>query len=64
MEITQRDRFWMNCKVAQVWRFVMLNVKILRAAHHHEQAAHLPVPGAGRHMESEQQHRDGQLVAG
>ncbi len=34
MEITNRDRFWMHCKVIQVWRFAMLNLRILRAAAH------------------------------
>lgn len=38
MEITNRDRFWMNCKVAQAWRFVALNLKILQAAEHGKQA--------------------------
>lgn len=38
MEITNRDRFWMNCKVAQAWRFVVLNLQILKAADHGKQA--------------------------
>ncbi|MFP4436723.1 MAG: hypothetical protein ACLFVO_05710 [Chloroflexaceae bacterium] len=38
MEITNRDRFWMNCKIAQAWRFVALNLKILHAAEHGKQA--------------------------
>jgi hypothetical protein len=31
MEITARDKFWMNNKVFQLWRFVVLNLKILKA---------------------------------
>jgi hypothetical protein len=31
MEITQKDRFWMNNKLFQLLRFVMLNLKILKA---------------------------------
>jgi hypothetical protein len=38
MKITNRDRFWMNCKIAQAWRFVALNLKILQAAEHGKQA--------------------------
>jgi hypothetical protein len=30
MEITPRDRFWMNFKLFQVVRFVVLNLKILK----------------------------------
>ncbi len=31
MEITQKDRFWMNNKLFQLLRFVVLNLKILKA---------------------------------
>lgn len=31
MEITSRDKFWMNNKLFQLWRFVVLNLKILKA---------------------------------
>ena len=31
MEITKKDKFWMNCKIFQLWRFVVLNLKILKA---------------------------------
>jgi hypothetical protein len=30
MEITARDRFWMNFKLFQLFRFVVLNLKILK----------------------------------
>ncbi|MFN8631385.1 MAG: hypothetical protein U0838_14035 [Chloroflexota bacterium] len=30
MEITPRDRFWMNFKLFQLFRFVVLNLKILK----------------------------------
>ena len=30
MEITERDRFWMNNKLLQFVRFVVLNLKILK----------------------------------
>ncbi len=30
-EITARDKFWMNCKLYQLWRFILLNLKILKA---------------------------------
>lgn len=30
MEITERDRFWMNNKLFQLLRFVVLNLKILK----------------------------------
>ncbi|NPA30912.1 MAG: hypothetical protein GXO37_02820 [Chloroflexi bacterium] len=29
--ITERDKFWMNCKLYQLWRFIVLNIKILKA---------------------------------
>jgi hypothetical protein len=31
VEITPKDRFWMNCRLFQLWRFVVLNLKILKA---------------------------------
>lgn len=31
MEITPRDRFWMNFKLFQLFRFVVLNLKILKS---------------------------------
>lgn len=30
MEITPRDRFWMGFKLFQLFRFVVLNLKILK----------------------------------
>jgi len=30
MEITPRDRFWMNFKLLQLVRFIVLNLKILK----------------------------------
>jgi hypothetical protein len=30
VRITERDRFWMNNKLFQFWRFVVLNLKILK----------------------------------
>jgi hypothetical protein len=30
MEITDRERFWMNNKIFQLFRFVVLNLKILK----------------------------------
>ena len=34
MEITQKDKFWMNNKLFQLFRFVVLNLKILKAVDH------------------------------
>lgn len=34
MEITPREKFWMNNKLYQFWRFIVLNIKILRAVDH------------------------------
>ncbi len=34
LEITDRDKFWMNCKLYQLWRFIVLNIKILKAVDH------------------------------
>lgn len=31
MEITKKERFWMNFKLFQLWRFIVLNLKILKA---------------------------------
>ncbi len=31
MEITKKHRFWMNFKPYQLWRFIVLNLKILKA---------------------------------
>ncbi len=31
MEITKRDSFWMNNKLFQFLRFIVLNLKILKA---------------------------------
>ena len=33
-EITEQDRRWMNNKLIQLWRFVVLNLKILKAVDH------------------------------
>jgi hypothetical protein len=33
-EITDQDRFWMNNKLFQLWRFIVLNLKILKAVDH------------------------------
>jgi hypothetical protein len=38
MEITPRDRFWMNCKLFQLLRFIVLNLKILKAVDHSKRA--------------------------
>ncbi|QQR90551.1 MAG: hypothetical protein IPJ88_02060 [Myxococcales bacterium] len=29
--ITAKERFWMNNKLYQFWRFIVLNLKILKA---------------------------------
>ncbi len=34
VEFTRRDRFLMNNKLYQLWRFIVLNVKILKAVDH------------------------------
>jgi len=34
MEITDKERFWMNNKLYQFWRFIVLNLKILKAVDH------------------------------
>lgn len=33
-EITKAHRFWMNCRIYQFWRFIVLNLKILKAVDH------------------------------
>ena len=38
MEITPRDRFWMNFKLFQVTRFVVLNLKILKGVNSSKRA--------------------------
>jgi hypothetical protein len=38
MEITPRDKFWMNNKLFQLFRFVVLNLKILKAVDHSKRA--------------------------
>jgi hypothetical protein len=34
MEITSKDKFWMNFKLYQLWRFIVLNINILKAVDH------------------------------
>lgn len=34
LEFTDKDRFWMNNKLYQLLRFVVLNLKILKAVDH------------------------------
>jgi hypothetical protein len=34
MEITDKDKFWMNNKLFQFFRFIVLNLKILKAVAH------------------------------
>jgi hypothetical protein len=38
MEITDRDRARMNNRLFQLWRFVVLNWRILKAVTHSKQA--------------------------
>lgn len=38
MEITDRDRARMNSKLLQLWRFVVLNLRILKAVTHSKRA--------------------------
>lgn len=38
MEITDRERFWMNFKLFQLLRFIILNLKILKAVDHSKRA--------------------------
>jgi hypothetical protein len=37
-EFTDKDRFWMNAKLFQFWRFVVLNLKILKAVDYSKRA--------------------------
>ena len=34
MKITKKDRFKMHFKLYQLWRFIVLNLKILKAVDH------------------------------
>jgi hypothetical protein len=34
MEITPQDKRMMNSKIIQLWRFIVLNLKILKAVDH------------------------------
>jgi uncharacterized membrane protein SirB2 len=34
MQITEKDRYWMGNKFFQLWRFIVLNLKILKAVDH------------------------------
>ena len=38
LEFSERDRFWMNNKLYQFARFVVLNLKILKAVDHSKRA--------------------------
>ncbi|MCX6373010.1 MAG: hypothetical protein NTX16_07985 [Actinobacteria bacterium] len=38
LELTDRDRFWMNNKPYQFLRFVVLNLRILKAVDHSKRA--------------------------
>lgn len=38
MKITKKERFWMGFKPFQLWRFVVLNLKILKAVDHSKRA--------------------------
>lgn len=38
MEITKKDKFLMNCKIVQLFRFIVLNLKILKAVDHSKRA--------------------------
>jgi hypothetical protein len=38
VEITPRDKYWMNNKLFQLLRFVVLNLKILKAVDHSKRA--------------------------
>jgi hypothetical protein len=38
MEITKKDRFLMSNKLFQLWRFIVLNLKILKAVNHSKRA--------------------------
>jgi len=38
MQISDKDRFWMGFKPFQLWRFIILNLKILKAVNHSKRA--------------------------
>ncbi len=38
MEFTKSEKFWMNFKLYQLWRFIVLNIKILLAVGHSKRA--------------------------
>jgi hypothetical protein len=38
VEFSDKERFWMNFKLYQLWRFVVLNLKILKAVDHSKRA--------------------------
>lgn len=38
MEITKKDKARMNNKLYQFWRFIVLNIKILKAVDHSKRA--------------------------
>ncbi len=38
MEITKKDKRMMNCKLFQIWRFIVLNLKILKGVDHSKRA--------------------------
>ncbi len=38
MRPTKLDRFKMQCKLYQFWRFIVLNLKILKAVDHSKRA--------------------------
>jgi hypothetical protein len=38
MEISDKERYWMNNKLFQFWRFMVLNLKILKAVDHSKRA--------------------------
>ncbi|MFN3741201.1 MAG: hypothetical protein ACK4VW_00845 [Anaerolineales bacterium] len=31
-EFTKAEKFWMNCKLCQLWRFLVLNIKVYTVA--------------------------------
>ena len=41
MEIKKEDKFWMNNKLYQLWRFIVLNLKILKAVDHSKRSQHI-----------------------
>ncbi len=38
MELTKKDKAFMNNKLLQFWRFIVLNIKILKAVDHSKRA--------------------------